>query len=562
MRAALRHPEFRLLVTGMVISQTGDWLYNVALLIFVLDRTHSAGWVAAAGIVRLVPYVLFGTAGGVIADHVDRRTVMVVSDLARAGIMLVLAVVAASSGSPLAAIALAGASTSFAVVYGPSVNAALPGLVGEEDLAAANSIVQMLTNVCIALGPAIGGILLLLGSPAMAFVVNAVTFAGSAVCVLAIRADLGPARRSSSTSAEVEERPPPLRERLAEGMRALASSSDAILVVGVWVIGGFTYGQEIVLYALVAGQRLGMGENGLGFLYASLGVGGIAAASLANRAATRPRQGSTLVLAALIAGTPLVMLAFITAPAAAYAVLAVEGAAMIIVDVLVITTLQRILSAEVLGRAFGAIDSLLVAGMLAGSLIAPFVIRLVGLRAALAIAGGVLMAVSLGILPRGRAIDRRAARRVTALEPRVATLLRLDIFDGATRPTLESLAELLTEETFDAGSVVVREGDRPDDLFVVVAGELDVTASGSDGVEHPVGELGHGDYFGEIGLLRGIPRTATVTVRTRADLYRIPGEDFLRVLNEGPAMSTSLLSNVQTRLSITRSTVRRDEPAG
>src|SRR5437867_1367202 len=194
MLVALRHRDFRLLVAGMVISQTGDWLYNVALLIFVLDRTHSGAWVAAAGIVRLVPYVVFGTFGGVIADRYDRKTVMIVSDLARAGIM----------------------------------------------------------------------------------------------------AELGPPKGESRAA---DEHPIPLRERLAEGMRALASSSDAILVVGVWVIGGFTYGQEIVLYALVAGQRLGMGENGLGFLYASLGVGGILAASLASRAATRPRQGPTLVIA-------------------------------------------------------------------------------------------------------------------------------------------------------------------------------------------------------------------------------------------------------------------------
>src|SRR5438132_10983234 len=113
MLVALRHRDFRLLVAGMVISQTGDWLYNVALLIFVLDRTHSGAWVAAAGIVRLVPYVVFGTFGGVIADRYDRKTVMIIPDLARAGIMVALAIVAASSGSALLAIVLSGASATF-----------------------------------------------------------------------------------------------------------------------------------------------------------------------------------------------------------------------------------------------------------------------------------------------------------------------------------------------------------------------------------------------------------------------------------------------------------------
>jgi MFS family permease len=240
-------------------------------------------------------------------------------------------------------------------------------------------------------------------------------------------------------------------------------------------------------------------------------------------------------------------------------VLALEGAAMIIVDVLVITTLQRILSAEVLGRAFGAIDSLLVAGMLAGSLTAPFVIDVFGLRAGLLFAGGLMMGVSLLILPRGREIDRRSADRAAALGPRVAALVNLDIFEGATRQTLESLAELLTEERVDAGSIVIRQGDPPDDLFVAVAGELDVTAAGPDGRERKVGSLSAGDYFGEIGLLQGIPRTATVRARTAVDLYRIPGPDFLRVLSEGPTMSTSLLANMQARLSTTRSAPRREE---
>ena len=116
-------------------------------------------------------------------------------------------------------------------------------------------------------------------------------------------------------------------------------------------------------HTLRRAMAVGLGGACADFLYASLGVGGILAATLASRAATRPRQGTTLVISALIAGSPLVALAFITTPVAAYPVLAVEGAAMIIVDVLVITTLQRILSAELLGRAFGAIDSLLVAGV-------------------------------------------------------------------------------------------------------------------------------------------------------------------------------------------------------
>ena len=556
MRAAMRHRDFRFLLAGMTISQTGDWLYNVALLIFVLDQTHSGAWVAGAGIVRLVPYVIFGTLGGVIADHRNRRVVMIVSDLVRAGGMVALTVVAARNGPALAAILLAGFSTTFAVAYGPSVNAAMPLLLGEDDLAAGNAILQTLTSVCIALGPAVGGILLLLGSPAVAFGVNAVTFLGSAACVALIHGDLGPIQ---AERAAEEDRPIPLRERLVEGMHALGSSSDAMLVVAVWVVGGFTYGQEIVLYALVASQRLGMGDNGLAFLYTAMGVGGVLAAWVASRAASHPRQGSRLVIAAFVSGTPLVLMAFVHGPAGALPLLAIEGAATIVVDVLVITTLQRLLSAEVLGRAFGAIDSLLVAGMLAGSLVAPVIVHFAGLRAGLIIAGGVMMGVSLLILPRARAIDRRAAARAAALAPRVAALVRLEIFEGASTQALERLAESLAEERVDTGTVVIREGDQPDDLFVVVSGRLDVTTADASGGERTVARLQAGDYFGEIGLLKGIPRIASVVARGPCDLYRIPGEDFLRIVNEGSAMSSNLLAGVQARLSNTRSMQRREE---
>lgn len=100
----LRDRNVRLLITGMGLSQVGDWLYNVALIVFVLERTGSGTWVAAAGIVRLLPYVAFGTIGGMIADRWPRRRTMIQSDVIRAAVMFTLTVVAARDGSPLGGI--------------------------------------------------------------------------------------------------------------------------------------------------------------------------------------------------------------------------------------------------------------------------------------------------------------------------------------------------------------------------------------------------------------------------------------------------------------------------
>jgi predicted MFS family arabinose efflux permease len=546
----LRHRDFRYLVTGHAISEIGDWLYNVALIVFVYERTGSGAWVAAAGIVRLVPYTLFGTIGGMIADRWSRKRVMIASDVIRAAVMVALAIVAATDGSALVAIGLTGLATTFAVAFSPCVSAAMPILVGEDDLAPANTLVTTVTNVSYAVGPALGGVLLVLGAPPIAFAVNGVTFLASAVVTLMIRADLGPERRPGVDN----EISTPFRERFTEGFEAIRTSGNAVLLVMIWASSMLLYGQESVLYALVASNLLRTGTDGVAFLYAAIGVGGIAAAGLAHKASDSPNQGKALVIAAFAVGAPMFLLAFVRVPSVAYALLLGEGAAMIVLDVLIVTSLQRLLGNEVLGRAFGAIDSLIVASMLLGMLIAPVMVRFTSVSGALMIGGSLSFAAAAAILPRARSIDRLGAARAEALGPRVALLERLGIFDGASRVTLEGLAEVAVDVHVEGGVVVLHQGAHPDDLFVVVTGELDARIADAAG-ERVVGSIGEGEYFGEIGLLRGIPRTATVTALTACDLLRIPGDRFLAIVTGEASSAGALSRTVQARMSEHRASV-------
>ncbi|MEA2550699.1 MAG: hypothetical protein QOE25_468, partial [Actinomycetota bacterium] len=523
MRAPFRHSDFRRLAFALAISQTGDWLYNVALIVLVIRATHSAGWVAAAGIVRLGPYVALGTLGGLVADRYPRKAVMIVSDLARAAIMGLLLVVSVSSGSALIAILLAGLSTSFAVAYGPALSAGLPLIVDEDELSAANSIASTIQNVCIALGPAVGGVLLVLGSPATAFGVNAVSFLASAAAVARVRADLGPA---PTEEHHVE---PSMRDRLREGIDALRGSTDVIVLVAAWTASAFLYGTQIVLFALLATGRLHIGDNGMSFMYAAIGVGGIAAAGVAHRAADQPRQGLTLAIATLVPAVAFAGYAFTTTPAVGYALAGIDGAASIVLDVLVLTSLQRMLGNEVMGRAFGAVDSIVIGGMLLGSIVVPPVEGLIGVRGAVLLSSSVVGVVGVLVLLRARDIDRRGAERATSLAPRVALLSGQEIFAGAPRAVLEAIAEELSRQHVAAGEVVIREGAEPDDLFIVKHGHFDVTTA----QKGQVGELNEGDYFGELGLLHKIPRTATVTASSDGELWRMPGQTFLQLVNEG-----------------------------
>ena len=499
LRAALHHRDFRILLTAQTISDTGNWLYSVALIVYVLDQTGSAAWVAATSVIRFLPVVLLGPIGGAIADRYDRRSVMIAMDLARVVLMTGLVVVALADGPALLAILIAAGSVTCSVPYYPSVAAAVPALVGEDDLTAANAIRSTVDNVTLALGPAVGGLILAFGSTALAFGVNAATFVVSAALTLRIRTALHP------DAADGQEGPVSLGRRVAEGVHAITTSREVVLLTVVAIAFMTFYGQEIVLYALTATERLGLGDEGVGYLFAATGVGGVLAAGAVARTGGRPRQGSLLVLAVVLSALPIMALSVVSSPGVAYALLLFEGVGFILGDVISMTMLQRILPGDVMGRVFGIMDSLAVAGILLGSVLAPLAVRALGLEGALIAAGGLLLIAGLAFLPRAREIDGRTAERVAALASRVGLLSRLDLFAAAQQPTLEALAEASTEERVVAGTVVIREGDPADALYVVARGRLQVTSSGEVGGDaRPIGELASGDYFGEIGLIERI----------------------------------------------------------
>jgi MFS family permease len=544
LRDVLRHRDFRMLLAGYSVSATGDWLYSVALIVYVFQVTGSPTWVAITSFIRFAPVVVLGPIGGAIADRYDRKTVMIVSDLARFGIMAILTAVAAVNGPALAAALCAGAAVVFASAYQPAVSASIPTLVGEGDLAPANTLASVVENLALAIGPAIGGVLLILGSPAIAFGINAVTFLVSAAFTAVIRTSLRPAEEAEG---DVER----LSERVRAGIRAIRSSSVVKLVVVVSVTFTLFYGVELVLYVAAAHDLLRIGDDGLAFMWAASGVGGILMAGVTNRIAARPQLSTALTAAALVTAVPMICLSFVHVPALVYALMVVEGAAIIVADVVYLTMLQRTVDGAVLGRVFGILDSLMVGGILVGNLLAPVLVAVIGLDLALVVGGGILVVVAVLVLPRARALDREAAARSARISAIADQLARADIFSDATRPVLEGLAAATTIEPVPAGTVVVREGDPADDLFVVVDGTLEVTSKGEGRVVERIRELGPTDQFGEIGVLEHRPRTATVTAVTDSELYRIGGEDFLRATTQAPRLSGRVLRSAALRLART-----------
>ncbi|MDQ3661288.1 MAG: MFS transporter, partial [Actinomycetota bacterium] len=187
-RAALAHRDFRLLLGSLTTSGIGDWFYNVALVVYVLDVTDSSpAWVAAATIGRLAPYILLGSLGGVVADRYDRRKVMMAADVVRAALMLALALIVVT-GAPVAfAVLIAFLSTAAGTPFFPAVAAVTPSVVDEKSLAPANALITTVDSLALAAGPALGGLLLTVAaSPVAAFVVNSATFMVSALMLAGV----------------------------------------------------------------------------------------------------------------------------------------------------------------------------------------------------------------------------------------------------------------------------------------------------------------------------------------------------------------------------------------
>jgi MFS family permease len=558
-RDALRHREFRLLLASYAVSWTGDWCYSVALTIWVIQRTGSSTWVAALLVIRILPYVLFGAVGGVVADRHDRRRLMVGLDLGRALLMIPLVVVVATDGPVVVAALVTFCAGAMSAVYRPAVVASTPNIVGEADLAPANALESILNQVTLFVGPALASLLLEVASAEFAFVFNALTFLTSALLVAGVRSAGGRprARAGETADADVESEEEPesgVRADFVEGLQALRRIPGLVAYTVLLVGSILAYGAEEVLKVLVTTDNLGTGPEALGLLGAAMGVGGLVVAPFTARLMARAHLATLFVASLVITGVTNAALALPRSMAPALVILFVEGIALIVFEVAAITLLQRAVPSGLLGRVSGLQDSLCTAGMVIGTLAAPAAVALVGLDASLVVLGGALVGGALLALPAMRPLDRLAAARADDTAPAVEVLARLPIFAGAPRVALERIAASVSEETIPSGVAVVVEGDPADDLFVVRAGRLDVVDSdGGRAAPVTINVMGPDDVFGEIGLVQRRPRTATVVTTVETTLWRIPGDVFLDAVVGRGAVSSAVASAIGTHLERTAS---------
>jgi hypothetical protein len=250
---------------------------------------------------------------------------------------------------------------------------------------------------------------------------------------------------------------------------------------------------------------------------------------------------------------PTLLFLFISSGVVAFIIEMVRGAGTLVVDVLAVSALQRALPRDLLARVFGALNALLLLAVLVGSVVAAPLIDL-GLSTTLWFSGLVVPAACLLGWPVLNRIDRAAVARRAELEPRLKLLENCDLFADVSAGGIDELAEAALELPVDSGQVVVREGGAADAFYVIIDGQFSVTSQGEHGTGSPLGHLTAGDYFGEIGLLEHMSRTATVTSMSRGKLLKIDEDAFLTALTEF-APSPALLDGASLRLQRTHPAV-------
>ena len=527
-RAVFGNPNLRRIELAWAGSETGRWMYVVAVAVFAYD----AGGASAVGLVALIrvfPAAAIAPFAAVLTDRFRRERVMLFADVTRALALVGAALVVLFSLPAGIVYALAGVVTILSTTFRPAQSALLPTVSRTpEELTAANVAMSTIAAIGSLAGPAVGGVLLATTSVEVVFLVTAGTFTLSALQVARIRAAAPPVRR-----------PPPGEEgRLAReafaGFSTILTEPKLRLLTGLYCAQTIVAGALQVLIVVASIQLLGLGNSGVGYLNSAFGVGGLLGAALTVALVARQRLASDFAVGTLLWGLPLILIGIFPSSAAALVMIAFIGIGDTLIEVAAPTLLQRAVPDEVLGRVFGAVEALIIGAMGIGAILAPPLVDALGTRGALIVAGSLLPALGLLFWRRLGTIDA-----AFALPLRQLGLLReIPIFAPLPQPQLERLARELVPVRAEPGEAVIREGEAGDRFYVVADGELDVSVD-----EASVAKLGPGDHFGEIALLRDVPRTATVTARTEADLYALERDEFVAAVT-GHAPSAEAANSV------------------
>jgi MFS family permease len=530
-RAVFGNPDFRrveLAFVGFNAAELGTW---IAILVFAYEAGGAAA-AGAIGVIQLVPATIFAPVASLLGDRYRRERVLLAGYLLQA-LAMGLTAVALLAEAPIPVIyALAALAATTVTLTRPAQGSLLPSLArSPEELTAANAAAGWIESLSMFGGPAVAGVLLALSGPGAVFAAMSGALLVSALLSARIGTRSAPPAGAQDESALGD---------LLGGFRALVQERRPRLVVLLMGSYAIVEGALDVMLVVLAIKMLQIGSGGVGFLNAAVGVGGVLGAALTTLLVARRRLTPPLVGGAAALGTALVAIGLFPGRVLAPVFVGIAGAGRPLIDVAGRTLLQRVVPDRVLSRVFGVLEGLYMAGLAIGLTVTPMLFYLLGERATFVVVGAFLPGVYL--LARRRLI--RIDASVAVPEARLSLLRSLPIFAPLSAPSLERVASRLIPTEAPSGTEIVRQGDPGDRFYVIESGRVTVSKNGRQ-----VATLERGDFFGEIALLREIPRTATVTATTDTLLYALERTDFLEAVTGHPQSAEAADAVTRARLA-------------
>jgi len=527
-----RNPNIRRIEGAWAASIVAHWSYGIALAVFAY-RDGGAAAVGLVGLVRFLPAAAASPFTAVLSDRYRRERVIVIAELTRAGLLATTTAIVVMEGPPALVYVLAGLVAIAYSAVRPAQAALLPSVAKTpKELTAANVTSSTIESLGIFGGPAIGGLLLAATGEEVVFGAAAAAFLLSAILIGRVRVDAQP---------EPRERREGVFREFSAGFVTLYRERGLRVLVLLLASQTFVAGMLNVLIVVTALRLLDLGEEGVGFLNSAIGIGGLVGA-VVSAALIGRRLSSNFLLGIALWGIPIALIGVFPEPAPTLLFLAVVGLGNTLVDVSAFTLLQRAVPEEVLARAFGAVQALWVATIGIGSIAAPLLIAAVDIRGALLITGALLPTLATLLRRRLAQLDEAPVP-----ERQLALLRGIELFAPLPQPTQESLAQVLRPVRLASGEELFRQGDVGDRFYIVGDGEVEIVIDG-----RVVRETVPGGYFGEISLLRDVPRTATVRAKGDVELFALDRDDFIAAVTGHDASAEVADSVIAARLGSLR----------
>jgi len=510
---ALRNENVRRVQLAWGAAIAAEWAHFVALGVFAYDHGGTRA-VGVAGLVRLLPAAVIAPFAASLGDRFRRERFLLALALLGA-VGLAGSAIAFYAGQLVLVFGLAAVLGLVATLYRPALQALLPSLARTPaELIAANGATSTVESLGTLIGPLLAGLLISLTDAGVVFVAAAAALLAAAILLGRVRVEGRIEFRGREDGGAWR--------MVRTGVRFVWHDGDARLLVGMVAAQTFVRGCLNVLIVVAAFEVLDAGAGAVGYMTAAIGVGGLLGAFGAMVLEGR-RLAVVFGLALVFWGAPLILIAPEPRLAGAVALLAVVGAANSVEDVAVFTLLQRIVPDEQLTRVLGVLWGLAMGAVALGSVAGPLIVHLLGVSAAFAVIGAVLPLLALASYRRLASIDREVVA-----DPHLALIDEVPMFAPLSVAAKERVASQLVEAVVHAGDVVIRTGEPGDRFYIVGDGELDIDAGGA----HTTAR--RGDYFGEIALLRNVPRTATVVATSESHLFALQREDFLATVTGHP----------------------------